>query len=582
VSARPTVLLVDDDADIRRLVTTLLDELADVVCVSTLGAARAALLEQPDVVLLDLHLEGDPGDPLVVEAARATPHSVVFVMSGSSDLERGMALLREGAEDYFTKPIDPLTLRRRVERALVRRSLSDRLQRLESAPAADPAAADPALATLALGASAPMRELVANIRTLGPSGMTVLILGETGAGKELVARAVHGASSRASGPFVTVNCGALPRELMEAELFGHTAGAFTGASAARKGLVGAADGGTLFLDEVGELPLPLQPKLLRFLQDGEVRRVGADTARASDVRVVAATHQDLAGRVASGEFREDLYFRLSVLPLRVPALRDRRSDIPGLAEQFLLRAARESGRALRGFEKSALRALISRPWPGNVRELENCVRRAVVFSEGPLVTAGDLQIEGASGPEIAWPERLLEAPVGEARAEVVAAFEAAYVEAALRAAGGNVAEAARRAGVPRKSFWRIAKRVGLAADRAARKEGRLSTDEPSPQSEIEALLRTERVGYVVRTRETLAAAGDLLEGSMGLKEWGEIKAIAHRIAGSGGSFGLPDLTRHGRALEASADALDAPACREQLRLLGTSLDAAQGGAPLRH
>ena len=541
----------------------------------TFDEAVEALASRPDVILLDLELSGERGDALLDPIIEHAALSTVFVLSAVQDIDRAVALMRRGADDFLSKPVTPTLLRRRVEHALVRRRLATRLH-LGDGP--DGTADDVSLRQLELNLSTPMQELCAAIRTVARTGMTVLIQGETGTGKELVARAIHGSSDRSDGPFVTVNCGALPRELMEAELFGHTTGAFTGAAGTREGLVLRAQGGSLFLDEIGELPLELQPKLLRFLQEGEIRAVGSDRTRKLDVRVIAATHQDLRKNADAGTFREDLYFRLSVLPIPVPALRQRQSDVPGLAEYFLREVAAHAGREFKGFERAALRALMAQPWPGNVRELQNRVRRASVYAPGPLLSVADLQLQGDEQPDgMTWPPELLQGSFGDARAEVVSDFERAYVSAALAAADGNVAEAARSAGLPRKSLWRIAQRVGLAADRASRKAGQLGSGAldgapmKSVSADLDRLMAAERDGYLTRARETLGSLAELLVAPPQLDGWGEVRQTAHRLRGSGASYGFQAITDAAGELEDAANRLDLEACRGHLQALEAAL-----------
>ena len=559
-SEPPTILVVDDDPDIRLLIETALAGLGHIVTAEGVETARAMLSSKPDVVLVDLEMPGGSGEDVVETLVHESPLSTIFVVSAVRDVERTVRLMQAGAEDFLLKPIEPLVLRRRVENALVRHRLATQASDREL-PSAE---ANPSLARLQMGPSSVMQDLCRQIVTVAGARMTVLIQGETGVGKELVARAVHASSPRSSKPFVTVNCGALPRELIEAELFGHTAGAFTGASGSRGGLVKEAAGGTLLLDEVGELPLELQPRLLRFLQEGEVRPVGSDRTVKVDVRVIAATHRNLRESVDAGEFREDLYFRLRVLPLEVPALRDRPADIPALAEHFLREAASKAGRTVRGFEKPALRALMTMPWPGNVRELENRVQRAVVFATGGLVTSTDLGMHTpATGDSLPWPEALLTMAFADAREHVVADFEHAYVAAALLAADGNVSEAARRSGLPRKSLWRIAQRVGLAADRASRKAGQLESsgglgpvEINATPSEEELLLAKVREGYRERGRATAEEIRQRLAATPGLEDWTWVKSCAHRLRGSGGSYGLPEVSDVAGQLEDAAMGLD--------------------------
>jgi len=562
------VLLVDDDPDIHIVVEQVLSDVASVRCVTNSADGEVALSLRPAVVLIDLELGGQRGDDFVDLVVEKSPLSTVIVLSGVRDAARAVGLMRRGAEDYMVKPVQPFELRRRVERAL---SLQ-RYAKASTTPDEVDEVANPSLSRLRMANSAQMLDLCSQIRKMAPSELTALVVGETGVGKELVARALHEVSGR-GGPFVTVNCGALPRELMEAELFGHTAGAFTGARAARKGLVREAEGGTLFLDEVGELPLELQPKLLRFLQEGELRSVGSDRSVSVKVRIVAATHRDLAENVELGTFREDLYFRLRVLVLSVPALRERRSDIPMLAEYFLREAASSSGRTLRGFEKAALRALVTRDWPGNVRQLQHLVQRSAVFADGPLVGLADLGLSsGEADSGFTWPQELLDQPFSEARDSVVLEFERAYVREALGRAEGNVAEAARIAGVPRKSFWRIARRVGLAADRASRKAGNLESADGAPPAEVDPMAMA-RAAYIERSRGTVADVMARVQGALDLEGWSWLKSTAHRLRGSGGTYGLPAISEAAGELEAAASILDLPAARVSASVLSDALNA---------
>jgi DNA-binding NtrC family response regulator/HPt (histidine-containing phosphotransfer) domain-containing protein len=438
---------------------------------------------------------------------------------------------------------------------------------------------DPAFSRLSALPSASMVELCSLIRRFSASNLTVLVCGETGTGKELVARAVHGLSERKSRPFVTVNCGAIAPELVESELFGHSSGAFTGASGTRRGLVREAAGGTLFLDEVGELPLATQPKLLRLLQEGEVRPVGSDTTHKVDVRVVAATHVDLEGAVRERRFREDLFHRLAVLHLDVPALRDRRSDILLLAEGFLREAAEHAGRAVKGFENRALRALLAAPWPGNVRELQNRVRRAAVISAGSLVSPEDLGFAGAveAGPEplVTFGGPLLAQEFHAARDAVMALFETQYVANVLTQTGGNVAEAARRSGLPRKSLWRIACRNGLDADKASRRAGQLGTEGAAPgTAPPEDRLAAARKAYLAHATTVVEEFERRLNSSPGLADWMWVEGEAHRLLGSAGSFGYPAASAAAREL---CDAARGVQVTASLAALGRLVGALEAG-----
>jgi two-component system response regulator AtoC len=320
-----------------------------------------------------------------------------------------------------------------------------------------------------------MREAYRLLAQAAAADLTVLVTGETGTGKELAARAIHAHSARRQGRFVAVNCGALPAELVESELFGHTRGAFTGAAGPRPGLFEEASGGTLFLDEIGDLPLPVQVKLNRALQEKEIRRVGDNKATRVDVRVVAATHRDLAAEVAAGRFREDLYYRLAVFPVRLPALRERPEDVPVIAAHLLGKHARAHRKPLRGLDPDALAALAAQPWPGNVRQLENALERAVAVAAGPTIAKADLgpELQAAAGDPL---PAAAPGSDGGARLPYREVIENAreqasreYLAALLREHEGNVTRAAGAAGMERESLHRLMKRYGLRAEEFRRR-----------------------------------------------------------------------------------------------------------------
>jgi transcriptional regulator with GAF, ATPase, and Fis domain len=321
-----------------------------------------------------------------------------------------------------------------------------------------------------VGTSPRMREVFRMVEGVAASNSTILILGESGTGKELVARAIHERSTRAQRQLVVVNCGAIPAELVESELFGHTRGAFTGATMAREGLFELADHGTIFLDEVGDLPLPAQVKLLRALQEGEVKRVGSNEARTVDVRVIAATNVDLRTRIREGKFREDLYYRLNVIAIALPALRERREDIPLLATHFLHQYAVRMGKNLTRITPEAMHELETYDWPGNVRELENAIERAVVLARGDAIDPGDLPFGAHAQPPPtlggpppaqppAPPETYAELTYSEARRRALWDFERRYMEAVLARTSGNITQAARTAGLDRSNFKRVLRRI---------------------------------------------------------------------------------------------------------------------------
>ena len=382
----PRVLVVDDEADLRELLElTLVGMGLDVDCAAGIGAARQLLDRHAYALCLtDMRLPDGEGLELVAAISRQFPNTPVAVITAYGSAENAVAALKAGAFDYLAKPVALDSLRNLVRAAI-------QLPAVVTAPAAGgrPGDADPSRELL--GQSEAILDVRASIMRLARSMAPVAITGESGSGKELAARLVHGCGVRAGQPFVAVNCGAIPEALMEAEFFGHRKGAFTGADQERDGFFQAANGGTLFLDEVADLPLPMQVKLLRAIQEKRVRKVGATTEEPVDVRIISATHQDLAQCVAAGRFRQDLYYRLNVIELKLPALRERRQDIPVLAEAILVRLSRRAGLPqVPRLASVTLRYLQSYGFPGNVRELENILERALAFSNGEVVNVEDL------------------------------------------------------------------------------------------------------------------------------------------------------------------------------------------------
>jgi two-component system response regulator AtoC len=409
-------------------------------------------------------MPGADGFELLAAVKARAPATEVVMMTGYATVADAVRAMKQGAFDYLEKPFDPDAALAVVARAAEHARISAAARR-----AAAPGAADSFHALV--GGSPRMREVYALLEKAAAVDATVLLLGETGTGKELAARAIHYHSDRRERRFVAVNCGALPGELVESELFGHARGAFTGAAAARPGLFEEARGGTLFLDEVGELPLAAQVKLNRVIQEKEIRRVGDNAAIAVDVRVVAATHRDLRAEVKAGRFREDLFYRLNVLSVALPPLRERPGDVPLLAAHFLEKHARALRRELGGFEPEALARLVQYRWPGNVRELENTVERAVAVASGPTIGPADLPPEvegGADAGATAAPG----APGGDLatlryRDAVAGARDRVtreYLVALLTEFGGNVTRAAERAGMERESLHRLLRRHGLRSE----------------------------------------------------------------------------------------------------------------------
>jgi DNA-binding NtrC family response regulator len=452
------VLVVDDDANVRRAVRGVLED--DGCRVTEAGDAEAALgmLEGGAFrsVVLDLGLPGMHGLDALERIREKSPETGVVILTGEGTTESVVRAIRAGAYDFLEKPLDSpernehlvVAVRQSAQVTRIREKVPER----RGVPPARPGeAVDPTRLGL-LGESAAMRALRETIARVAPSQGRVLIRGENGSGKELVAAAIHAMSKRADGPLVRLNCAAIPRELVESELFGHEKGSFTGALQSRQGRFEQADGGTLFLDEIGELSSEAQAKLLRAIETGEVERVGGNQPLRCDVRVISATHRDLSGAIEAGSFREDLYFRLNVLPVLVPALRERPGDIPFLADHFLRGVCEAEGRSPRRLSPEAIELLQGYAWPGNVRELRNLMERVVVLVDHERVGPEDLLL---------WlePARGGEDSVG-LRGEIERR-EADAVRKALEAAGGNVTQAAAALGIDRTNLHRKMRKYGI-------------------------------------------------------------------------------------------------------------------------
>jgi len=445
------VLVVDDEPAMRFALAEMLgDRGHDVVDVAS-GNDALPHLGDVDVVVTDLAMPGLDGMGLLREARRRAPGLPVIMLTARGSEKSAVEAMRAGAEDYLTKPFDvdevALVITRAAEAAQLRRDVAR-------------ASAERATGRSLIGDGPAMRALLTRVERLAPRDVTVLVRGETGTGKELVATLLHALGPRARGPLVRFNCAAIPGELADAELFGHARGAFTGATEARAGYFTRAHGGTLVLDEIGELPLAIQAKLLRAVQEGEVQTVGGGPAKKVDVRIIACTHRDLREEVRAGRFREDLYFRLAVVELEVPALRDRREDVPALARAFAARYGAKWGVDVR-LSDALVDALARRPWPGNVRELENTIARVVAESDG-----GELGADVLAPLVASEATPLAAAPPDPANATLpfrdrVAAFERALITEALAAAGDNRAEAARRLGMSRVTMLDRMKRLGI-------------------------------------------------------------------------------------------------------------------------
>jgi len=442
------VLVVDDQRNMRATTAIVLRSAGHTVDEAEDGAAALVRLQQEafDVVLTDLRMPTVDGMELLREAQRLSPETQVIVMTAYGTIDSAVEAIRRGAYDFLAKPFkeDELTLR--VAKALEKRRLVGEVHLL-----AGEFRRRYGLQHI-VGRSAAMQDVLERVMRVAPSDATVLISGESGTGKELVARALHVASRRGERPFVPVNCAAITETLLESELFGHAKGAFTGASRARRGLFEEANGGSLFIDEIGETSPGFQAKLLRALQEGEIRRVGESSPVQVDVRVIAATNQDLRRAIAEKRFREDLYYRLAVVPIRIPPLREHPEDIPLLAAHFLHGFVQRTG-AARTLAPEAVARLVDHDWPGNVRELENVIEQAAALAPGSVLRAVDVQIEHRGSATDA--ARTLAAAVEDA--------ERRAIEAALTRSGGDLAKVARELGVSATTLWRKMKRLGLEA-----------------------------------------------------------------------------------------------------------------------
>ena len=434
------ILIVDDEEGIR---SQLYWALADNYEVFQAADAPAALKiikeEKPDLVTVDIALssigEDTRGMDLLVDALEINPEMKIIMVTGNEEKETALKAVSAGAHDYFQKPVDLNELKIIIRRALYVKQLETENRRLQSKLAKTGAYHE------IIGSSPKMVDVFKKIKTIANSDYTVLITGESGTGKELVAKAIHLQSPRSEEAFITINCGAIPEALLESELFGHEKGAFTDAVSQKKGKFENADGGVLFLDEIGELPLMLQVKLLRFLQDQTIERVGGNEPIKLDVRILAATNRDLADEVKRKNFREDLYYRLSVINIELPPLRERDDDIIFIANHFLDRFSKESNRVGCSFDRQAVARIRSYEWPGNVRELENRIKRAVILSEGRRIKPADMGFDTQ--------EHSTRKTLGEARDEV----ESRYIMKALQRCAWNISRAANDLGVSRTTLY---------------------------------------------------------------------------------------------------------------------------------
>lgn len=443
------ILIIDDDEDIRsQMRWGLVDDYEVVLAEDRLSGLAAFQAEKPDVVLLDLGLPPSPGEPTeglkaLAEILSSKPGTKVIIASGQSDRGNAFTAVGEGAYDFLGKPVEMDELKIILKRAFYLAELEREHKNLREQVTSDTFQG-------MLGTSPAMQEAFTGIRKVATTEVPVLILGESGTGKERAAQAIHNLSKRKDGPFVAINCGAIPENLLESELFGYEKGAFTGATTQRVGKVETAEGGTLFLDEIGELPGPLQVKFLRFLQERVIQRVGGRKDIPVDIRLVAATNADLSKSMAEGRFREDLFFRLAVVKMKLPPLRERTGDVPLLAQAVLKRFSAENGNEKLKFSPSAIRAMEQYHWPGNIRELENRVRRAAIMAEGNRITEKDLEL-GKNEVALA----------GVTLKEAREALEKDFVTRALQRNKGNISAAASELGISRPTLYELMEKFGL-------------------------------------------------------------------------------------------------------------------------
>ncbi|MDQ8205198.1 PEP-CTERM-box response regulator transcription factor [Pelagicoccus sp. SDUM812003] len=443
------LLIVDDDDEIRTQMRWSLSSDYEILQAGNReGALQQFKEHQPSVVLLDLGLPPRPnltdeGMNTLAEIVQSAPKTKVIIISGQGERENALEAIGRGAYDFLSKPVDTDELQLLLKRCFYVAELERdyvKMQRQLNEDAFEGM----------LGNSEPMQKVFGLVRKVATSDAPVMVLGESGTGKEMIASAIHKRSSRADGPFVPINCSAIPESLLESELFGHEKGSFTGADSTRIGKIEQAQGGTLFLDEIGEVPLSVQVKLLRFLQEGYIERVGGREAIKVDARIVAATNADLKKGMADGSFREDFYFRLAVVELNVPPLRERGEDIEYLATTFLKRFAAEAGNGNLSFSAAALKSIRSYAWSGNVRELQNRVRRAAIMCDGNRVSPEDLQIPSSN-----------RIPAGTTLKEAREALEKELVEAALAKHKGKITAASAELGISRPTFYELLDRLGI-------------------------------------------------------------------------------------------------------------------------
>jgi len=462
----PKILIVDDEPDLLSgLKRSFAKRLPDTNVLTATGGNEALdMLEREEIalILMDIMMGDMNGLEVLDRIHSMDPELTIIMMTGYGTIELAVDAIRRGAWDFVTKPLELDSLTRMLTKGLERSQLIGENKKLRSRICPEGAVPD------FIGQSPSMQQLYKTIQTSADSEYTVLIRGASGTGKELCARAIHTLSRRSKKPFVMVNCPAIPEHLLESELFGYRKGAFTGADRDHAGLFFQANGGTLCLDEIGDIPVTVQTKLLRVLQEQEIKQLGADTSTKIDVRIIASTNADLETKITEGEFREDLYYRLEVLTLRMPSLNEIAEDIPLLADHFLKKARRELGSSEKRFSERALETLVKRSWPGNIRELQNVIRRAVLFCPGPLIDAHHLMMDpsfSAPSSDANQKSETVIIPYKEAKDSCLDSFTRQYVHTLLNESHGNVSQAARLSDLTRAALQKIMRRYNIDGDK---------------------------------------------------------------------------------------------------------------------
>ena len=466
--ARAHILIVDDETDLAISCQRLFNSKGYQSAVVGNGRDALAYLqaEEPQLVLTDLKMPGMDGMELLQQIKAHHPEILVVIMTAYSTIEDAVAAMRLGAADFLPKPFTADHLAIVVEKVLAARTLREENRTLKEQLSRRYSFEN------IIGKSQGMVQIFELIKKISDTNVNVLVCGASGTGKELIARSIHANSRRNTRAFVPINCGALPEPLMESEIFGYERGAFTGAAHTKPGLLETADGGTFFLDEISELPMPLQVKFLRVLQDGKFRRLGSNQEREVDLRLICATNQPLEEKVEANQFREDLYYRINTFTIQIPPLKDRRDDIPLLANHFLQHYARQHQKPVNALSPQAMELLLKGEWKGNIRELEHVLERAVILASGEAVLPEDLppQIHPAENNFQAPQTFLLNLPFKEAKDQLIEDFERRYIEDVLQKYHGNVSRAAEHSGIDRRSLHRLLAKYGLHASQMVREE----------------------------------------------------------------------------------------------------------------